>query len=225
MKDGSGKMSILLGDLRIDATALETVIGTVAQRADMCVKVLDQDGVIRGVNERGLALLHICQEDFCGKVWTELWGGDAQQRAISAVEQGFQGVPNSFTGTFVTGDGVLRSWVVEVVPLNANAGGVESLLVISSDVTAHPYPVDSEPDTVEAMKALLAANKDSLHNLNNIVSMTAGAARILSRQPDEAKIAQLSEYLHDCSLKCNEAIARLQSAVEAVEAAQKDSLN
>lgn len=218
-------MSILLGDLRIDATALETVLGTVAQRADMCVKVLDQDGVIRAVNERGLALLHVCQEDFCGKVWTELWAGDSQQRAISAVKQGFRGVANSFTGTFVTGDGVLRSWVVEVVPLNSNEDGVESLLVISSDVTAHPYPVDAKPETMAALQALLAANKDSLHNLNNIVSMTAGAARILSRNPDEAKVAQLSEYLHECSLKCNDAIARLQSAVEAVEAAQKDSLN
>lgn len=218
-------MSIFLGDLRIDASALETVIGTVAQRADMCVKVLDHSGVIRAVNERGLALLHVCQEDFCGKVWTELWGGDSQERAIAAVDQGFRGISNSFSGTFQTGDGVLRSWVVEVVPLNSGDNGVESLLVISTDVTAHPYPVNAKPESIEAMHALLTANKDALHNLNNIVSMTAGAARILSRQPDEAKIAQLSQYLHECSLKCNDAIARLQSAVEAVEVAQEDKLN
>jgi hypothetical protein len=217
-------MSILLGDLRIDASALETVLGTVAQRANMCVKVLDQYGVVRAVNERGLAILQVCQEDFCGQVWTSLWDGESQQRAISAVNQGFDGIANSFSGTFQTGDGVMRSWVVEVVPLNSQENVVDSLLVISNDVTAHPYPVGAQPETIEAMQSLLAANKDSLHNLNNIVSMTAGASRILSREPDAEKVAQLSQYLHECSLKCHDAIARLQSAVEAVEEAQKDAL-
>lgn len=100
-------MSILLGDLHIDAAALETVIGTVARRADLCVKVLDQEGVIRAVNPRGLDLLQVQKDEFCGNVWTDLWDGESQQRAIQAVQQGFSGVANSFTGTFQTGDGVV----------------------------------------------------------------------------------------------------------------------
>lgn len=81
--------------------------------------------------------------------------------------------------------------------------------------------MDASPDAIASLEALFEANKAALHNLNNIVSMTAGAARILSRQPAADKIELLSEHLHECSLKCNEAIARLQSAVEAVEGTQK----
>lgn len=214
-------MSILLGDLHIDAAALETVIGTVARRADLCVKVLDQEGVIRAVNPRGLDLLQVQKDEFCGNVWTDLWDGESQQRAIQAVQQGFGGVANSFTGTFQTGDGVVRSWVIEVVPLELQEGGKPSLLVISSDVTSRPYTMDASPDAIASLEALFEANKAALHNLNNIVSMTAGAARILSRQPAADKIELLSQHLHECSLKCNEAIARLQSAVEVVEGTQK----
>lgn len=78
-------MNILLGDMQIDPAAMGKVLGTVAERADLCVKVLDRDGVIRAVNDRGLALLQVQQENFCGQVWTDLWDGDGQERALDAI--------------------------------------------------------------------------------------------------------------------------------------------
>ncbi|NVO25075.1 PAS domain-containing protein [Donghicola mangrovi] len=210
-------MNIFLGDLQIDPAAMGKVLGTVAERADLCVKVLDREGVIRAVNDRGLALLQVQKEQFCGRVWTDLWDGTGQERALDAISQGFSGNRASFSGTFRTGDGILRTWVVEVVPLDHSGPDVASLLVISADVTARAIPVDQDLSKKDAIEALIAANKSMLHNLNNVVSSTAGAARILSRNPNADRIDQLSKHLHDCSVRCHEAIGNLQSALDALE--------
>ena len=89
-------MKILVGDVEVAASSVGSILGHVAERADLCIKVLDRDGYVRAVNERGLALLQVPQDQFCGQIWADLWTDEYHAKAANAVELGLQGVNSLF---------------------------------------------------------------------------------------------------------------------------------
>lgn len=121
--------------------AMTTVAGYLAQRSNVCAKVIDRDGAIFTINQRGLAPAESSASDVCGQVWTEFWEGEDRASAAAAVEIGFAGKACEFIGTFRTG-GIRSAWEVEILPLVWDGDTVQSLLVLSTRIGA---PLDSEP--------------------------------------------------------------------------------
>lgn len=210
---GVRAMKILVGDVEVAASSVGSILGHVAERADLCIKVLDRDGYVRAVNERGLALLQVPQDQFCGQIWADLWTEEYHAKAANAVELGLQGVTSSFTGRFRTGDGVMRTWVVEVMPLDRIGSDITKLLVISSDVTTVPHAGTQSEVEAEAIAALMDNCMRTLHKLRNVVSTTNGAARIMQRGASVERLEELAKLMQDSALQCNEVIASMESAL------------
>ena len=210
-------MTILVGDVEVAASSVGSILGHVAERADLCIKVLDRDGYVRAVNERGLALLQVPQDQFCGQIWADLWTEEYHAKAANAVELGLQGVTSSFTGRFRTGDGVMRTWVVEVMPLDRIGSDITKLLVISSDVTTVPHAETQAEVQAEAVAALMDNCMRTLHKLRNVVSTTNGAARIMQRGASAERLEELAKLMQDSALQCNEVIASMESALDLCE--------
>lgn len=87
-------------------------------------------------NGNGLKVMEIdTAEDVIGTSWLSFWEGDLKIPAERALAQAKKGVPGSFEGYCPTAKGTMKFWHVSLVPLLADDGSVESILVTSKDST------------------------------------------------------------------------------------------
>lgn len=114
----------------------EEFIRTVIQSNPDGVKVLDTAGGLLLLNESGLGLLESDNEaDYLGKKWWDIWPPEAREK----VKQSFHDAKNGKTVRFEefrpTAKGTPKWWDVQISPVRNNDGSVESLVVVSHDIS------------------------------------------------------------------------------------------
>lgn len=121
----------------IGAPALSTLAGYLAQRSNVCAKVIDRAGHVSAINKRGQEILETTAGDDCAEVWAAFWHGENREAAITAADCAFAGKPCEFVGTFRSG-GTADPWEVEFLPLEWQDGVVSRVLVLSARLGAVP---------------------------------------------------------------------------------------
>ena len=102
-----------------------------------CVKLIDLDGRVVGMNSAALRLLQIDDPaELVGRPWEASWGEPERALVRDSVERGKAGLPSSFAGFCPTAKGEPRWWEVEVAPVPDEGGVVRCLLAVSRDVTS-----------------------------------------------------------------------------------------
>ncbi|WP_369979155.1 two-component system sensor histidine kinase NtrB [Xanthomonas bundabergensis] len=103
-----------------------------------CIKEIGRDGVVRSINTRGLGLLGVTEPKcIVGREWVALWPEDTRPLAEMALATALRNEQYEFWAHCATLDGRPRWWHVLASPLTNAEAEVESVLVISRDVTQH----------------------------------------------------------------------------------------
>ncbi|PPT88391.1 two-component system sensor histidine kinase NtrB [Xanthomonas theicola] len=103
-----------------------------------CIKEIGRDGIVRSINAHGLVLLGAAEpRHIVGREWLALWPEDVRPPAEKALCAALRNQQSEFWAQRDTLDGVPRWWHVLASPLTNADGEVESVLVISRDVTQH----------------------------------------------------------------------------------------
>ncbi|MBF9036120.1 PAS domain-containing protein [Rhodobacterales bacterium HKCCE2091] len=191
-------MQMFAGDPEFESDTVTSAVGFLAQRANVCVKVLDRDGRIVAVNRRGLELLETTAEAVCNAIWTEFWDGATRQEAEACVKRAFAGEAGTFTGVYRIGDRDTQ-WEIEAFPLEWSEGAVTRVLVLSSLLTG---TANALPDADMTRKV-----SDLLHTFSNMASVAAGGARLLKRGLGAEETAQVAEQLNDAAERAERTLA------------------
>lgn len=103
-----------------------------------CIKEIGRDGVVRSINAHGLVLLGAAEpKRIVGREWVALWPQDMRPLAETALAAALRNEQYEFWAQRPTLDGRPRWWHVLASPLTNADAEVESVLVISRDVTEH----------------------------------------------------------------------------------------
>jgi formate hydrogenlyase transcriptional activator len=102
-----------------------------------CLKILDLEGHLLWMNDRGMQALEICDVGpFVDTSWIQFWEGEDEKAAQAAVETARNGGTGRFTGYFATTTTKQpRWWDVVVSPICNAEGKPERLLAVSREVT------------------------------------------------------------------------------------------
>ncbi|SHF15042.1 PAS domain S-box-containing protein [Cnuella takakiae] len=101
-----------------------------------CVKIMELDGSLKYVNEKGVQLLEL--DDFAtieGKSWQNLLPPAGQQIIDQAVQKAAQGEKVQFTSYCPTLRGNPRWWDVLVAPVTNGTGAITGIISVSRDIT------------------------------------------------------------------------------------------
>lgn len=186
--------------------ALSALASYLAQRSNVCAKVIDRDGRVTAINKRGLELLETAAEDVCGAVWEAFWQGDDRGVARAGVDCAFAGKPCEFVGTFHIG-GAASAWEVEILPLDWRDGEVTQVLVLSTRLAgALPgIPVGEAHPDAEVMRGVSSA----FHTLSAATGVASRGAGALRDGIDVAQAHALADALDSASRKAAQAIEDL----------------
>jgi len=128
-----------------------------------CVAILSADARIVQMTLHGLNLLGI--EDFSSVEntdWLEIWSGEEQAAARSAVAAAQNGAAGRFHGR--TQSGLPKWWDVIVMPIRGVDGGTERLLAVARDITDRKQAEEAIRDLNSELRdkavQLEAANKE-----------------------------------------------------------------
>lgn len=203
---------MILADSSLEASALSTAMGYLAQRSTVCAKILDRDGKVMAINKRGLELLNVDAETICGQVWTTFWDGAERDKAEATVRSAFEGKPASFIGAFTgptTGESI---WEVEIVPLDWQDGEVNRVLALSSLMVGQAPGGNRSEQTFEDRK-MLTSLSELFHTLSNLTAVTTSAANILRRGVDPERAETLADALTDAGEKAAAAVDSLRAQI------------
>jgi PAS domain S-box-containing protein len=101
-----------------------------------CIEVLNVKGQLIYMNGAGICLLEI--EDFDSYLhspWCRFWEGEYLEQAQQALTRALAGLVYNFQGYCPTAKGTPKWWDVSVSPMFNTLGGVESVLVVSRDIS------------------------------------------------------------------------------------------
>jgi PAS domain S-box-containing protein len=119
------------------------------------IAVLDRDGRLLSMTERGLSMLEI--DDIAairGRSWVEGWLPPARDLAQAALEQARTGGTGRFEGAYPTASGALRWWDVVVTGILGSTGAIEQLLATARDITAGRLTLQRLQDTEQRFRYL-----------------------------------------------------------------------
>lgn len=154
-----------------DAGAL---LGTMLDQTHDCIELLDRDGIIRYVNERGANALELrTPAELVGSSWVELWPAESRSAAEQAADQARAGKVARFTAARMIG-GAPSWWDVTVAPVRSN-GVARHLLVIARDRTAEAQ----ERERAEAVSA------EMRHRLRNAMTIASALMHMAARGRSE----------------------------------------
>ncbi len=102
-----------------------------------CIKLLDLEGRLQFINEGGKKLLCIEDvSDYIGMPYADFWRGSDMEAALAALQKARQGEIGTFEGRATVCGGVVKWWSVVTSPIVGSEGQVESIVVVSRDVTS-----------------------------------------------------------------------------------------
>lgn len=200
-------MSFLGFDRDFESDSLAVVLEHMARKSNTCIKVLDREGQILAVNQHGIDLLQAERDDLCGKLWSEFWDNPTSIRARQAISTALMGGTDQFVAHCATlPDTPL--WDVEIFPLETDADGVKTILVVSvsqPEVTAAPVTLATS----------IADNlKDVVHSVSNIAAATASGSRLLRGSDDPSRVTMIADHLEDTVARAEETLETLRTLLD-----------
>jgi PAS domain S-box-containing protein len=168
-----------------------------------CIKVLDLKGRLIYMNGAGICLLEIEDfESYLHRPWCRLWEGEHLEQAQQALTEALSGLVCTFQGYYPTAKGKPKWWDVSVSPMFNTLGNVESVLVVSRDISDRKHAeVEREQLLTKEQKAREEAEranqaKDDFlailsHELRAPLNPILGWAQLLQiRTFDKVKTAE-----------------------------------
>ena len=123
------------GDKRAPNQELAFLRSVLDTSAD-CIKTLSLDGKVTFINACGRLLMEVGDSnEVVGRVWSDLWEGDARAQALSALTTARSGGLGRFTAMRNTMAGTPKWWEVRVSVVRGDDGEPEKLLCVSTDIT------------------------------------------------------------------------------------------
>jgi PAS domain S-box-containing protein len=135
----------------------------IVESSSDCIKILDLEGRLLYISERGQELLGI--EDagpYINNSWIELWPGDGQRSARAAIEQAKASGFGVFQAYGPTPQGQAKWWDTVITPMSDAQGQVWRLLAISRDISESKQAEESLKSALEDVRRL----KDRLQEEN-----------------------------------------------------------
>jgi PAS domain S-box-containing protein len=109
---------------------------TVIESTPDCFIVLDPEGLLLTINNRGRLMMEFEENlSLIGKPWFEWWPGDSKQKVVDAIDQARRGELAKFEGFCPTLKGTAKWWEVFVAPVVGANGIVERIVAASRDIT------------------------------------------------------------------------------------------
>ncbi|MGV2495641.1 PAS domain-containing protein [Pelagerythrobacter aerophilus] len=150
------------------------LLGAVLDQTHDCIKLLDPDGTIRYVNERGAIAMELrAPAELIGQRWVERWPDEMRAVVEQALEEARSGAVARFTGSRTIG-GKPSWWDVTVTPVRL-AQATEYLLVIARDMTAE----------VEERRRAEAVSAEMRHRLRNAMAIASALVHMGARGKPE----------------------------------------
>ena len=156
----------------------EGYFAAVARASQDVMRILNLEGVVEYMNERGLELLEIDRFDANqGRAWQDLWPSKSRGELIAALNRARNGEAAEFTAYCPTAKGRPRWWHTLVSPVRDGDGSVVRLLAVSRDVTAeHRREARLELALKRAQEAELAKDSYLMYLREALDVLPAGLA-------------------------------------------------
>lgn len=101
-----------------------------------CIKILDAEGRLVWMNDRGLEVMEVCDPTLLmGATWRDFWEGPNTALVEGALEAARAGHPGRFRGTCRTCAGTLKWWDVIVTVFPSPPGEPTVFMCVSRDIT------------------------------------------------------------------------------------------
>jgi PAS domain S-box-containing protein len=115
----------------------EGYFAAVARASQDVMRILDLEGAVEFMNDRGLELLEIDRfESNKGRLWQDLWPAKSRPELIAALDRARNGDVGEFVAYCPTAKGRPRWWHTVTSSIRNNEGAIVRLLATSRDVTA-----------------------------------------------------------------------------------------
>ena len=156
----------------------EGYFAAVAKASQDVLRILNLDGTVDYMNERGLELLEIPSFSVNrGQVWANLWPEESRDTLRTALQEAIDGRPAEFEAFCPTATGKPRWWRTIVSPVRDDTGAVIRLLAQSRDITAERRRDARRLATVRTARRAAAAKTRFLKYLREALEvMPAGLA-------------------------------------------------
>jgi len=170
-------------------------IRRILDQARDCIKILEPEGRIHYINSEGRCALAIADPAAaCGKLWPGLWPDESKPTIESALEKARSGESCEIEAARPNRAGETTWWRISVSPLRESDGGLEAILTISRDITAHVRLRESQQTLALEMR----------HRLRN--AYTIASAILMQSAPKDPDMLSFVESV--CGRLANVALSQ-----------------
>ena len=154
------------------AAASGDILAAVLDQSQDCIKLVSPDGQLLYMNRNGRCAMEIDNFDLvAGRLWWDLWPGEARDQVRRAVEQARQGRSDRFEAFCPTAKGSARWWEVTTSPVYGTGGELMAVVSVSRDVS----------ERVRAAELRAAATDEMSHRLRNAFTLAGSIMHAAAR--------------------------------------------
>ena len=186
MRDATEKLDASIEALR----ASEEQNRLILQSTTDCIKLLDLNGNVLSINERGRQRLGIGNPgDVCGLSWITFWKGPESAEAKLAVDKALAGEEGCFEGFLETSDGESTWWDVCVTPVKQGDGAISALLCVSREITDRKLAQQALIQS-EKLAAVGRLASSIAHEINNPLEAVTNLIFLAAQRTSEPEVRE-----------------------------------